>query len=179
MPEEMESSVERLEDELHEVAEHAKENWIKWAALLSALFAVIAAISGLMAARDANDAMIEQIQASDQWAYYQAKGIKSMIAESEQNMLSQLGKPIDIKLNEKISKYKEEQKYSESEATRIEKESRAHLARHEVLASAVTLFQVAIAVIAITVLTRRRRFLLVSLGLGLIGTYFFISGLLM
>ena len=46
------------------------------------------------------------------------------------------------------------------------------------LARAVTVFQVTIAIGAIAVLTKRRRFWLFSLLTGTIGTGFFIQGLL-
>src|ERR1039458_3836715 len=98
--EEIESPVEHLSEELHHAAEHAKENWLKLSALLSALLAVLAAISGMQAGHEVNQAMIEQIRASDAWGYYQAKGIKNMIVES------QVRTPVTIA---QAKKYAEEQ----------------------------------------------------------------------
>ncbi|MEI6729737.1 MAG: DUF4337 domain-containing protein [Pseudomonadota bacterium] len=178
MAEEIETPLEHLTEEIHEAAEHAKENWLKWAALLSAVFAVMAAIAGLKASHDVNTAMIEQIKASDQWGYYQAKGIKSKIIESQNDILKQIGKPQDKTQDEQIDKYKSEQKEIGDKAEKLAKSSEYLLERHEVFSKAVTLFQVAIALIAITVLTKRRRFLLVSVALGVFASGFFIHGMI-
>jgi len=65
------------------------------------------------------------------------------------------------------------------EARALEAGSKRHLAIHELLACAVTFFQVAIAVGAISVLTRRRRFFGVSLAFAAVGLYFFARGFLL
>jgi hypothetical protein len=57
-------------------------------------------------------------------------------------------------------------------------EARHHLLTHHVLARSVTLFQIAIAVGAISVLTRRRAFWFVSLAFGLLGLVFLAQSLL-
>src|SRR4029079_10155799 len=49
-------------------------------AISTALIAVLAAITSLLAGHHSNEALIEQIKASDQWAFYQAKGIKADVA---------------------------------------------------------------------------------------------------
>ena len=162
--EEMESPTERLEEEMHEIAEHAKAAWLKWSALLSAVFAVLAAISGLESGHSANEAMLKQIDASNSWNYYQAKGIKAMIAEQQPG-------------NEaKVEKYHLEQQTIKEEAEAHTADSQVALHKHEILSRAVTLFQVAIAMTAIAIMTRFRAFLLVSLSLGLIGSVFFVQG---
>ena len=48
-------------------------------AISTALMAVFAAMASLLAGHHADEAVIEQIRASDQWAFYQAKGIKDEI----------------------------------------------------------------------------------------------------
>ena len=179
MPEdELESPMEKISDELHEVAEHTREGWLKWSALLSVLFAVMAALAGLESAHYANNAMIKQIQASDQWNYYQAKGIKAMLVENEQNIMKRLDKPIDDG-EEKLQKYRAEQQEIKNEADRLSEDSKQYLEKHEVLSRAVTLFQISIAIVGIAVLTRRRYFVLVSVVLGAAGIFFLLQELLM
>ena len=163
--EEIESPVESLSEEIHHIAEHAKDNWLKLAALLSALLAVLGAIAGMEAGHEVNEAMIKQIQASDGYSFYQAKGIKSMILEN-------LPQPTD-EAKQKIERYKSEQTEIKKEADEKAEAAEHHLKLHEILARAVTLFQVAIALTAISVLTRRKGFLLFSGALGLIGGVFF------
>jgi hypothetical protein len=165
---EIEVPLEKVQEDIlehvhgHGHGEH-KPSMMNFAAILSALLAVAAAVSALFAGHFANDAMIEQIQAGDHWAYYQAKGIKLALAES---------RALDhdsSELQAKISKYKSDQDEIKSLAEEKVAESEGHLRRHEKLAAAVTFFQVAIALTAIAVLTRKRRFLFVASGLGAIG----------
>ena len=78
------------EDILHH-AHAAKEKWILGVALTAALLAVLAAITALLAEHHANEAMLEQIRSSDQWNYYQAKGIKANQLASKVDLLTGLG----------------------------------------------------------------------------------------
>ncbi len=171
--EEIEVPTEHLHEQLHEQLEEHRhereEKWILMVALTAAILAVFAAITSLMAGHYANEAMIEQLQASDQWAYYQAKGIKAVVLESKTDMLKQMGKLSDNKDEEKVGKYKEEQK--EIEKTAHEKESRSteFLVLHNKLAKGVTVFQVAIAICAISALTRRKWLWYGSIILGITG----------
>ena len=48
-------------------------------AICTTLMAVLAAIAGLMAGHYSDEALIDQIKSSDQWAFYQAKSIKAEI----------------------------------------------------------------------------------------------------
>src|SRR5882672_1289994 len=88
MPEDAEVPTEHVQEavehELH--ARHAAGGtggtaWTSLAALSAAILAVFAALSALYAGHDANEAMLEQIRASDGYAFYQAKGIKSSILQ--------------------------------------------------------------------------------------------------
>src|ERR1043166_6477057 len=58
------------------------------------------------------------------------------------------------------------------------KEAKHHLRSHQVLSRSVTMFQIAIAIGAISVLMRRRRFWLVSIAFGLAGIFFVLHALL-
>src|SRR5512142_2050977 len=91
MPEEIEVPTEHLHEKMEEEAEH-KGGWVARVAVSSALLAVAAAVSALLAGHHANEAMLEQMQATDQWAFYQAKGIKASVVESKIEMLEALGK---------------------------------------------------------------------------------------
>ena len=160
---EIEVPLEQAQEDIQHAAHHAsgpEKSFIGSAAVLSAFLAVLAAISALFAGHYSNEAMILQIQSSDQWSYYQAKGIKSAIAE-----MSVAANPA---LSEKIEKYKEEQAEIKKEAEEKQAESHALLKKHESLATSVTLFQIAIAMIAIAVLTKKRAFAWGSFVLGLI-----------
>jgi len=130
-----------------------------------------------MAGHHANEAMIERIKSSDQWAFYQAKGIKSAVLGSKIEMLESQHKKASPKDEEKMEQYKKDQEKISEEAKKDEESSEAHLSHHVVIARAVTFFQVAIAIGAISALTRRKAFWFVSMGFGAIGVVFFAMGL--
>ncbi|MDP9040624.1 MAG: DUF4337 domain-containing protein, partial [Bacteroidota bacterium] len=81
--EEIEVPTEHLHETIEEEVEDAvKKNERKGGmaiAISTALMAVFAAMASLLAGHHSDEAVIEQIKASDQWAYYQAKGIKEEI----------------------------------------------------------------------------------------------------
>ena len=157
---------EKAEEELHGTNSHEK-GWSMYVAISTALIAVFAAISGLMAGHYSNEALINQIKASDQWAYYQAKGIKGELKTLE--VMNGKGDP------SAIEKYKKEQEVIKKIAENFEEESHTHLKKHVVLARSVTLFQIAIAISAIAILTKRKPLWYMSMAIALAGIYFFVS----
>ncbi len=175
---EIEAPIEQVQEHIHEVAHHSNESWVSRVALFSALLAVIAAVAALMAGHHSNEAMITQIKASNAWNYYQAKGIKAAILQSKIDLISEVGKNSSEKDNEKIFDYKKEQEEIQKSAQEFQTESENHLKTHEILARAVTFFQVAIAISAITVLTRRKKFLYVSFAFSLLGLFSFAQSFL-
>ncbi|MGD0276798.1 MAG: DUF4337 domain-containing protein [Syntrophales bacterium] len=177
MPEEIEVPIEKLHESIQEEAEKAREKWVLFVALSTAILAVLAALSSLLAGHHVNEALIDQIQASDQWAYYQAKGIKSAVLESKMETLWSLRGQTSSKDEGRVNKYKKEQKEIEELAKEKEKSSSVHLWIHNILARAVTVFQIAIAVAAISVLTRRKWLWYISGILGLIGLVFLVQGM--
>ena len=166
--EEMEVPTEHLSDEINETAREARERkkWSFYVAISTALMAVFAAVTSLMAGHHSNEALIEQIKASDQWNYYQAKGIKAEILS-----LSPSGSPDTIKLK----KYNNDQQQIKTVAEDHEKKSEEHLKKHLILARSVTLFQIAIAISAISVLTEKRPLWYMSIILSIVGAAFFIA----
>ena len=180
MPEEIEIPTEHLSDEIQEKAEEKKERWTLYLALSTALMAVLAAIAGLLAGHHANEALIERAKASDQWNFYQAKNLKQEIAVNTDQILHALGKT-DTAVKDHstdIARYEREKADIKKEAEEDEQQSVAHLGKHVPLASAVTAFQIAIAISAIAILTRRRKLWYGSLVLTLIGIGFLIAGIL-
>jgi len=166
--EEAEVPLEHLHEEIHFHAEHGGEKWISWVALSTAILAVLAAIAGLLSGSHANEAMMKQIESADQWAFYQAKGIKASVLDAK---MSLTGSTSDAD-REKAAKYSEEQSEIQKEAREKEGEAKQNFHQHEVFARGVTMFQIAIAIAAISALTKRRRYWLVSLIIGALGCIF-------
>jgi Domain of unknown function (DUF4337) len=170
--EEAEVPLEHLHEQIHHHAEHGGERWISWVALSTAILAVLAAISGLLSGKHANEAMMSQIQASDQWSYYQAKSIKASVLDAKMTLTDSATE----KDKEKAAKYQEEQAEIKQEAEHKEAEARSNFHKHEIFARGVTMSQIAIAIAAISALTRRRPFWVVSLVFGAIGFVFLVLG---
>src|SRR5580704_10597292 len=125
--EEIEAPMETVEEEIHHSAHESKENWISYVAVSTALCAVFAAIAALISNHHANEAMIDQIQASDQWGYYQAKGIKATMLGTKLEILSSLGKKASKKDQEKLPIYRKEQDDIAEKAQEKEASSENHL----------------------------------------------------
>jgi hypothetical protein len=178
---EIEVPTEKLHETIHEQAHHHApegDGLSMRVALSSAVIAALAALAALIAGHHANEAVIEQLQASDQWALYQAKGIKASLLASTGELLRAGGHEQPAEESAHVDDYRREQREIEQGAREKENGSRVHLRRHEVLARSVTLFQVGIAMAAIAVLTRRKGLWLASLALGAVGMIFFVQGLL-
>ncbi len=188
MAEEIEIPTEHLHEEIQEKAEEQREKWTLYVALSTALMAVLAAVAGLLAGHHANEALIERAKASDQWNFYQAKNLKEEIAFSTDQIILAMGKTgtrNDARSDSgakdhsaDIARYEREKADIRKEAEEDEKNSEAHLGKHVPLAGAVTAFQIAIAISAIAILTRRKNLWFGSLVLTLIGIGFFIAGIL-
>lgn len=175
----LESTQEHLEHAAHHAQhEDKKQNWITWSALFSAMLAVLAAIAALRAGHLADEGMVDQIKASDTWAFYQAKGIKASLLESRIQLMETLKHPLDEASHEKLAEYGLQQKELQEKAKEHEAASAKSFALHGIFAQAVTFFQIAIAITAIAVLARRRKFLGVAFGFGLVGIYFVLKGFL-
>src|SRR6266567_2496225 len=168
--EEAEVPLEDLHEEIHHSAEHSGETWISWVALSTAILAVLAAIAGLLSGKHANEAMMSQIEASDQWNFYQAKSIKASVLDAKISLASAPNESD----SQKRDRYEKEQEEIKTEAEQKQAEAKSNFHQHEVFARAVTLFQIAIAIAAISALTRKRRFWIVGLLFGIAGCVFLV-----
>jgi hypothetical protein len=194
MPVEIEVPTEHLHESLKEAHEHHAKHgahppdgdheggegpsWIGKVALSAAVLAVTAAVSALLAGHHANEAMLEQMKATDQWSYYQAKGIKMSQIETKLSILDALGKGRPPEDEAKLHKYEKDQEGIKEKATEMEQASEKHMEHHVRLARSVTAFQVAIAACAIAVLSKRKLVWSLGLVLGALGAVFFVLGLI-
>jgi alpha-galactosidase/6-phospho-beta-glucosidase family protein len=169
--EDIEVPEEHLHEQINETVEEHREDkqqrWVFYVAISTALMAVFAAVASLMAGHHSNEAVIEQIKASDNWAFYQAKGIKAEIKRLAPH-------PDLAAINKELS----DQQKIKKEAQEAGSASSAHLAKHLLLARAVTLLQISIAVAAISILTRKPLLWYISLSTAMAGVVFLIMDLL-
>jgi len=175
---ELKNLVAEIRADHDEVKRKEKANaWTKYVSLSMIILAVLATIAGgkgggysSTVMKELNEATFNQAAASDQWAYYQAKGVKQTIVELELDR-----NPADAKVAEKVKRYETERKAIAAQATDAEKKrdvARA-TANHAAEASkamgvASSLFQIAIAVGGICLIVKKRWLWYVSLGGGVL-----------
>jgi len=176
--EDSEVPTEHLHEEIHHGAEHGGERWMLGVALSSALLASLAAVASLQAGHSSHEAMISQIESANQWSYFQSKSIKEAQLKSKMEILDALGKPASETDKNKSLEYQKDKEEIQKKAEEFQKEAKHNLRSHQVLSRSVTMFQIAIAIGAISVLMRRRRFWLVSIAFGLAGVFFVLQALL-
>jgi hypothetical protein len=189
MPEEPEVETERVREVVVEELERDRKDagLLKQIALTTAILAAVAAVAALQSGSAVNTALILkteatrlQAEASDQWAYYQAKGIKAAIQEAARDAWLAAGKQPPAVHEAETRRYAQDQDEIkkaavERERQRDEKSREAdHLIhRHHGFASAVALMQVSIALGAVAALTRTRSVWLGSLAVGATGIALF------
>lgn len=192
MPETPDVDTDKVREAVQEELEREGGRFLRRIALTTAVLAALAAIAALKAGSTANEALVLkteatglQAEASDQWAYYQAKGIKLAVAQATEAPWLSVGKRAPRDLVEKERRYAAEQEAIKAKAETLERERDAksreadHLLRqHHGFANAVALFQVAIALGALAALTRTRAVWLGSLALGAVGLGGFLVQLL-
>ena len=177
----MEAPEVPLEDVHEHIAHHAHtsaEKWVSLVALSTAILAALAAVTALLAGDHANEAMIDQIQASDQWNFFQAKGIKAELLRTRLEITGAQSATDAGAAQAKLTEYASDQAEIRKEAEEKQAAAKAHLQKHVILARGVTMFQIAIAVAAISILTKRRLFWTASLLLGTVGAIFLAWALL-
>ena len=170
--------MEKVQEHIEAHAHMSQEKWISAVALTTALLAALAALSSLLSGEHANEGMLSQIEASSKWSYYQAKSIKSAQLNSKTELLAALGHPTAQADTDKLAQYSKEQAEIKESAEHHEKTAKAEMRTHEIFARGVTFFQIAISIAAISILTKKRLFWVVSMGFGAVGIVSLIHGLI-
>jgi hypothetical protein len=189
VPEQPEVELEKLHEQIHEEVQREGGSLLKAIALSTALFAALAAVAALRAGGTVNEALVLkteatrlQAEASDNWAAYQAKGIKSAVQQASETSWIALGKQPPASFGEERQRYAREQAAiehvaREKETERDNKSAEADhlLHQHHRFADSVALFQVAIALGAVAALTRVRPVWYASIVVGLGGAVLFVA----
>ncbi len=128
-------------------------------ATVGAMFAYMAGSTEANAALFKNEATINTVRASDQWAFYQAKSNKQNLAELGRALVPPPGQD---KFAADVERYGRDKEEIRSKAEGFEKQAHEaddsageQMHRHHRWAQAMTLLQIAIAMSAIALLTRR------------------------
>ena len=192
MPEGPEVDADTLRESISETLEKHGGAFLKRIALTTAVLAAFAAVAALQAGATVNEALLlkteatrAQAEASDQWAFYQAKGIKAAVQEASREAWLAANRTPPETFERTAARYAHEQEEIQQaaknkEAERDEKSREADhlLARHHGFANSVALFQVAIALGAVAALTGARAIWWGSVLTGLGGIVLFAQQLL-
>jgi hypothetical protein len=153
--------------EVEHVAQHGGDAFTSRLAVLTAILSTIGALFGYMGGHSQNaalllknEAAIQKTSAANQWNYYQAKSNKQNLAELSITLTS--GETQE-KYKQDVARYKKEKEEIKVDAEKLEaqakgadQKSELEMHVHARWALATTLLQIAIAMSAITLLTRKR-----------------------
>lgn len=143
-------------------------------ATVGAIFAYMGGATQANAGLYKNDAAIKKTEASNQWNYFQAKSTKQSLAEVSRDLAPREDEK--AKYQAKIDRYEKEKndikvaaEKLEHEATAWDKKSDEQMHQHHRWAQATTALQVAIALAAIALLTKKKWLEYAMFGVGAIG----------
>ena len=153
--------------ELEHAAEHDPKGMAGQLAVITAILATVGALFSYMggatqanAGLHKNDAAIKKTEASNQWNYYQAKSSKQNLSELALELAPEPRKGF---YTDEIKRYKTEKAEIKLAAEKLEAESKAwddksaeQMHQHHRWAQATTALQIAIAMAAIALLTKKR-----------------------
>ncbi len=173
------------------MAEEKKEPWLSYLALTTVIFAVCATLSTLKGGGYGSLAIMSQAQASDQWAYYQAKSIKGYVYDLQREkfemdlkaLKSGVSRSLAADFQKKIDGYAEKIKKYDDEKADIKKKAeelearRSDAQRHSgAFGMAAMFLQIAILLSSIAALMKQKYFWYLGIGGGCIGLVYFFNG---
>ena len=169
------------------MADDKKEPWLNWLALTTVILAVCATLATFKGGGYSTKTVLNQAMASDQWAYYQAKGIKGNLYEVEamrlrreielasKTTLSVLEKSL-ADVEKKVAKYDGEKADIFKKATAFE-EAKADAQKHGApFGLAVIFLQIAILLSSIAALLKKQPVYWAGLVVGVAGIVYFVNG---
>lgn len=175
-------------EDLREIKE---KKFTRSVALVTALFAVALAITSLGGSNAMKEMILAQQQASDQWAFYQAKAIREhlyksqkMMLESELALMSGIVVPEAAErfrstvktLSDEEVRYNAEKKDIEQAAIKLEKERDVNRSKDPYFDYAEVLLQIAIVMASVAILSSSRAVFYFSLVAACLGVLLSING---
>ncbi|MDI6744670.1 MAG: DUF4337 domain-containing protein [Thermodesulfovibrionales bacterium] len=173
------------------MAEEKKEKWLNYLALTTVIFAVCATLSTFRGSGFSTKSVLAQSQASDQWAYYQAKSIKGYLYELQKERFelelkssgSRLPKTVVNDYEKRIDAYSKKIKKYDEEKAKIEKDARdLETTRDETqkhskaFGVAVIFLQIAILLSSIAALMKKKVLWILGMITGSLGLVYFVNG---
>ncbi len=178
-------------DELEELK---AKTFTRRVALTTALYAVVLAIASLGGTNAMKHMLLSQQQASDQWAFYQAKVIREHqyriqtlrldadLAERGPTMkreVRQKFEELQAKLADEEKRYNTEKQEALLKAKELEQDRDLHRTKDPYFDYAEVLLQIAIVMASIAILATSRPLYIFSLGLAILGAFLTLNGFLL
>ena len=176
------------------MAEEKKDPWLNYLALTTVILAVCATLSTFKGGGFSTRSVMTQTQASDQWAFYQAKSIKGYLYEMQKDKLELELLAVGAKApqavrdeytkriegyGKKIAKYEEEKAQIQKEAKKFE-EFRNDAQKHtQAFGIAVIFLQIAILLSSIAALIKKKIVWVLGMAVGVVGIFYFVNGFLL
>jgi len=174
------------------MAEEKKENWTTYLAISTVIIVVCATLSTFKGGGYSNKALMNQTSASDQWAFYQSKSLKSYVFEMQKDNL-ELQSTMVAKSNPKdeiLAKYQEKittcnkkiQQYDTDKAEITVQAKKFEADRDEcklhgsAFGIAVIFLQISILLSSISALAKKKYVWFLSLAVGVVGIFYFLDG---
>jgi uncharacterized protein DUF4337 len=175
---------------MHEVLEehahhHEEEPWTLPVAITISILAVLVAMATLMGHRSSIEAVLLQTQASDQWAYYQAKNIRLHEMQSVADLIGVLDRgekekaeALREKYKSEIERYEKDKDQISEKAKELENERAVVSRKEDRFDAGEVVLDIALIICSLTLLTRRKIFWYTSMAIGVVGFFIGISGFL-
>lgn len=159
-----------VEEELHEHAEHAREPFDKKVAATMAGIAAALAIVAVFGHLTTTEELLNQQKSSDQWAFYQAKNIRRYESEIARDTLTALKGERAAEYAKNVTRYEEEGKEIQKEATELQAESRLAGRKALRLHIGEVFLEIGIVLASLAILTKRELMWLVAVIAAIAGT---------
>jgi hypothetical protein len=139
----------------------------------------------LMGHRSSIEAVLLQTQATDQWAYYQAKNNRLHLMQIDADMLGVLA-PSDNqkaaglreKYQKEIERYEKDKDEISEKAKEFENERAVVSRREDRFDAGEVVLDIALIICSLTLLTRRKAFWYSGMVIGVVGFFVALSGFL-
>ena len=174
---------ERIEIEAH--GDHDYRYTLPVTITISILAVLVAGVT-LLGHRAHTEELLKQSQATDQWAYYQAKNIRSHEVQEIADLLTALAPPdgkqaagIKEKYLKEIERYASDKEDVSEKAKELEAERDLISRRADRFDSGEALLEVGLVICSITLLTRRRGFWFGGMIVAALGVAVALTGLVL
>jgi hypothetical protein len=177
-----------------ELEEKKSNSFSKKVALFTSFYAVVLAICALGGNNSMKEMLLAQQEASNQWAYYQAKNIREYLYRIEKDRIEtqivergDVMKPLALnhykeklqKVSDEIARLSKDKEGIFAKATEQEHERDINRAKDPYFDFGEALLQIAIVMSSVSIIANSRQVFMFSIGAAIIGALLTLNGFLL